>query len=162
VWMGSDGTNGQIFVAQTFVDTVPPTIQNVTATPNILWPPNHKMIPVVIQVSAADETDPAPVSHIVSVSCNEASAGAQDWVITGDLTLELRAERTGCNTDRIYTITVECEDESGNVSEAEATVIVPHDKAHCTHPGYKLSPFWKRAAHCKLIDRTHGKSHGSH
>ena len=52
-----------------------------------------------------------------------------DWLITGDLTLELRAERSGRSKEgRVYTITVQCADASGNSSTAEVTVTVPHDQ----------------------------------
>ena len=39
---------------------------------------------------------------------------APDWEITGDLTLDLRAERSGSGTGREYTITVQCTDGTGN------------------------------------------------
>jgi len=32
-----------------------PVIQSAVATPNLLWPPNHKMIPVTLAVAATDE-----------------------------------------------------------------------------------------------------------
>ena len=37
-----------------------------------------------------------------------------DWVQTGDLSVDLRAERSGKGTGRVYTITVECTDASDN------------------------------------------------
>ncbi len=128
VWMETDGAGAQINVTPGNPDITPPTISSVAATPDILWPPNHQMVPVSIQVSAADEEDAAPVSRIVSVACNEADYGDPDWILTGDLNLELRAERLGISTSRIYTITVECEDESGNASSSQVTVTVPHDR----------------------------------
>ena len=36
------------------VDTTPPTIASVAATPNTLWPPNHKMVAVNVAVSVSD------------------------------------------------------------------------------------------------------------
>jgi hypothetical protein len=45
--------------------------------------------------------------------------------ITGDLTLNLRAERSNKGTGRVYTITIECVDASGNVSTKTVTVTVP-------------------------------------
>ena len=41
----------------TVVDTTPPSISSVTATPDVLWPPNHKMVPVSVAVTAADACD---------------------------------------------------------------------------------------------------------
>ncbi len=42
--------------------------------------------------------------------------------------ISLRAERSGLDTDRIYTITYSAHDRSGNVSFASAQVVVPHDQ----------------------------------
>lgn len=116
----------------TVEDQEAPVITSVTANPNKLWPPNHKMVPVVLTVDATDNCD--SVCQIVLVESNEPVNGlsdgntAPDWVITGDLTVKLRAERSGKGNGRIYTITVECTDQSGNNSTDTATVTVPHDK----------------------------------
>ena len=65
---------------------------------------------------------------IISVSSNEPVDGDGDWVITGELTLGLRAERLGTGTGRTYTITVQCRDDSGNTSTKTIAVTVPHDQ----------------------------------
>lgn len=115
----------------TVEDHEAPIITSVTANPNKLWPPNHKMVPVVVAIDATDNCD--SVCQIISVESNEPVNGlgdgntAPDWVISGDLTLKLRAERSGTGSGRIYTITVECADSSGNSSTDTATVTVPHD-----------------------------------
>jgi hypothetical protein len=57
------------------------------------------------------------------VSSNEATAS--DWEVTGDLTLNLRAERLD-NNGRVYSITFECSDDSGNTSTAVTRVAVLH------------------------------------
>ena len=46
-------------------------------------------------------------------------------VITGDLTLKLRAERLNKGTGRIYTITIVCTDAAGNEATKTVTVSVP-------------------------------------
>jgi hypothetical protein len=75
---------------------------------------------VALQVSATDNCHVAR-SRIISVSSNEGTAS--DWNITGDLTVDLRAERAG-NSVRIYNITIECVDDSGNKSRAVARLTV--------------------------------------
>ncbi|MCI0478960.1 HYR domain-containing protein, partial [Candidatus Uhrbacteria bacterium] len=111
-------------------DTTAPEITVATATPNTLWPPNHKMVSIALTVEATDAVDPSPSIEIVSVSSNQPVNGtgdgdtAPDWVITGPLSLQLRAERAGDN-DRIYTITVSATDLYGNVSTATIEVRVP-------------------------------------
>ncbi|HEX7421166.1 MAG TPA: HYR domain-containing protein, partial [Thermoanaerobaculia bacterium] len=56
-------------------DTTPPTIVKITASSSNLWPPNHNLEPVTIHVIAIDLVDPAPVSHIISVSSNQPANG---------------------------------------------------------------------------------------
>jgi len=113
----------------TVVDTTPPTIVSITASPNNLWPPNHKMADVTLTVIATDLVDPAPTSHIVSVSSNQADNSngdgntTTDFIITGPLTLQLRAERDD-NSDRVYTITIATSDSTGNTASGTVTVTV--------------------------------------
>ena len=109
-------------------DTLPPTVSQISVTPSSLWPPNHRMVSVSVVVNAADNCDPSPVAHIAHVTSNEPqNPFTPDWEITGPLSVNLRAERSGSKGGRIYTIVVECEDGSGNVAYASVDVAVPHD-----------------------------------
>jgi hypothetical protein len=77
----------------TVEDTTPPTFISLTANPNVLGDPNHKMVPIDIAAVVSDLVDPSPVTKIISVSSNEPDDGpgdgnrSPDWQITGDLTL---------------------------------------------------------------------------
>jgi len=119
-------------------DTTPPVIASITANPNSLWPPNHKMVAVTVTVIASDLVDPHPTSHIISISSNEAINGngdgntSPDWEITGPLTANIRAERAG-GTDRVYTITVETRDASGNTAHGTVTVTVGQSRGRAVH-----------------------------
>ena len=119
----------------TVVDTLPPVITAVTPSQKILWPPNHKMIPVSISVTADDQCG-STTSRIVGVASdepvNEKGDGntAPDWLITGNLTLKLRAERSGRGDGRVYTITIETADHVGHKVTSTAEVRVPHDMGH--------------------------------
>jgi alpha-tubulin suppressor-like RCC1 family protein len=116
----------------TVEDEEAPVIISMSASPNELWPPNHKMVPVTVAVAATDNCDFA--CQIVLVESNESVNGlgdgntTPDWIKTGDLTVKLRAERSGTGNGRVYTITVSCTDQSENSSTDTATVAVPHDK----------------------------------
>jgi hypothetical protein len=111
-------------------DNEPPVIRNLTASPANLWPVTHKMVPVTITADVVDALDPAPTARIVAVSSSEPPNGlgdghtALDWEITGNLTLNLRAERSGLAGGRTYMITVEARDTAGNTSRAAVPVIV--------------------------------------
>ena len=108
----------------TVADATPPSIESAAATPSVLLPANRQLVPVSISVSASDACG-GPVScRITSVTGNE-PLGSDDWIITGDLTLKLRAERSNKRSSRIYTITVECTDASGNSTTRTVTVTVP-------------------------------------
>ena len=104
-----------------------PTISAATATPNVLWPANGKMIPVTIAVTVADDSDPAPVCEISDVTSNEPLTSS-DSSLTGPLELELRADRNGLGTGRIYSITVTCTNTAQLESRVVVTVVVPHDQ----------------------------------
>jgi hypothetical protein len=81
-----------------------------------------------------DNCDTSPTCTITGVSSNEPVNGlgdgdtAPDWVITGALTLQLRAERSGTGTGRVYTVQVSCVDDAGNVATATVGVSVVHDQ----------------------------------
>jgi serine protease len=129
----TDGNGGSASdsVVVTVRDETAPTIASVSATPNVLSTPNHEFVPVVVAVSATDGCSGGVRCRIVSVTSNESIAGlwggdvGPDWEITGDLTVNLRSERSPKGNGRVYTITVECTDSSGNASMSSVTVTVP-------------------------------------
>jgi hypothetical protein len=92
------------------------------------------MVPVNLRVEADDNCSVSSCK-IKSVTSNEPINGLgdgnteSDWDIIGDLSVNLRAERSGKGSGRIYTITVECQDGSGNKSTKAVSVTVPHDRS---------------------------------
>ena len=128
----------------TDTDTVDITVQDITAptlnvslSPNVLWPPNHKLVKVTASIDASDTCDVSPTVKLVSITSNEPDDGKGDGhkgtdiqgaeFGTDDREFLLRAERSGKVTDRIYTVTYEATDASGNVVVASAKVTVLHD-----------------------------------
>lgn len=110
-------------------DTTGPAITSASADPSILWPPNNKMRAVTVTVNAADAGAGLTGCSITSVSSNEGgSAHEPDVELTGALTMNLRAEREGKGSGRLYTAQISCQDAAGNTSTATASVIVPHDQ----------------------------------
>lgn len=127
------GNVGSDNVTVTVTDTTPPEI-NANATPNVLWPPNHKYVQIKINVTASDIADPAPRIKLVSVKSNEPDNGKgdgntiNDIIVVNNCTLSLRAERSGTGTGRTYTVTYQATDTSGNTATATVVVTVPHNK----------------------------------
>jgi hypothetical protein len=117
------------------VDTTPPVIHAAVASPERLWPPNHRLTPIVVSVDVRDACDANPTCRIVSVASSEPDDGPGDgnsdgdWEITGALTLNLRAERSGPAGGRVYTVTIDCADESGNRTSTQVLVTVPHSSS---------------------------------
>ena len=110
-----------------FPAVVPPTISEATATPKVLWPANGKLVPVSIDVTVNDDSDPHPVCQITGVTSNEPLAGS-DWILTGPLDLELRADRNGLGAGRTYSVEVTCTNTSQLAAGTVVTVSVPHDQ----------------------------------
>lgn len=135
----SDGTSQSACgFAVTVADRTPPSVLGVLPTLTELWPPNHRMVAVALAVTTADRCDTAPSCRVVSVASNEPAdahgdgATVPDWEITGPLSVNLRAERSGQGNGRTYTVGVECSDASGNVATGSATVVVPQSRAKST------------------------------
>lgn len=113
----------------TVEDTTGPDITDVSADPSELWAPNNKMRSVTVSVTATDAVDPNPSCVITGVSDNETDE-ADDWEQTGDLTVDLRAQRDGGGNGRTYTISVTCTDGEGNNSDGTVEVTVAHDQGN--------------------------------
>ena len=132
----SDGENSSSEDVLIIVeDTTPPEI-SVSLSPNVLWPPNHKMVDVQAAVTINDIGDPDPTWELVSITSSEPEQEPEKKHSpdimghepgTPDLEFQLRAERLGKGNGRVYTITYQAADSSGNTVLKEAVVIVPHD-----------------------------------
>lgn len=125
-------------------DTTPPEIVLFEPDPSKLWPPNHKFIYVVIMGIALDICD-IDLDINVSVEVIDAEGGdggaehepdyeIVDAVVDEDgiieILLSLRAERAGIGDGRIYRITAEVTDDSGNSSDDTIEAFVPHDRGN--------------------------------
>lgn len=137
-WTATDAAGNTSSCTQQVIvnDTEKPRITSVTATPNTLWSPNHKLEDVELTYEATDNC-PGLTYEVVSITSNESLNGTgdgnteADWAIIDGTHVKLRAERAGNGSGRIYTITVRVKDATGNFSEnSTVTVAVPHDQGH--------------------------------
>jgi hypothetical protein len=115
------------------LDVTPPSL-SLRATPDTLWPPNGKAIPITIAVSATDDYDALPQIRLQSIVANEPTASgdiSNAAIGTDDRQFSLAAVRAGASTSgRTYTVTYSAVDASGNTATAAIDVVVPHDQKH--------------------------------
>ena len=142
----SDGTkiSEPSNVEITVEDTTPPVIESFTVNPDTLWPPNHKMVPIEVTITATDNCDALPTVELTSITMDEEdetntydpnyddTSGdghtLDDIQVEADGIISLRAERSGTGDGRIYTVIYSATDASGNNATAQAIVTVPHNQ----------------------------------
>jgi hypothetical protein len=116
-------------------DNAPPVVE-LSVDPAVIWPPNHKMVDVHATVNV---TDCSPVTIVlVSVTSNEPDNDIGDGnhepdVMgvdegTEDYDFQVRAERAGPGSGRVYTVVYLVTDEQGLETWATAPIEVPHDQ----------------------------------
>jgi hypothetical protein len=134
-WTATDTAGNAASCTQTIKvnDVEAPVISGVSVTPNVLWPPNHKLVDVTVNYTAKDNCDPNPVCWLTATS-NEPDNGLGGGDTSGDIEIvdahhtRLRAERAGNGSGRIYTNTAHCKDLYLNEASTNVTCTVPHDQ----------------------------------
>jgi hypothetical protein len=113
------------------VDKTPPTVA-CSASPNVLWPPNNKLVPVNVSIMMNDALSGPAGFTLISVTSNEPDSGQGDiqGFVPGTASTDgqLRAQRLGSGTGRVYTFTFSGADRAGNTASCTTTVFVPHDR----------------------------------
>lgn len=115
---------GNAATSSVFVPVIPdstaPTVTSLAATPSDLWPPDNRLVPVTVSVTATDDVDSAPVCALRSIT--GFTGTTDDAVITGQFSATLRAV-----SGRTYDLNVQCADAAGNAVVATTHVVVPAD-----------------------------------
>ena len=139
-WTATDdsGNTGSAIQKVVIVDTTPPVI-TVALSPAVLWPPNHKLVPITASITVQDACDPKPTVKLVSITSSEPDNGVGDGDTTGDIqgavlqtddrAFLLRSERSGPGGGRVYIVTYKASDASGNTTTQQATVTVPKNQS---------------------------------
>ncbi len=134
--------------AQFKSDMTPPVISCV-ASPDRLWPPNHKMVDITVKVTLTDAGSGAAGFTLLSATSSEPDDAKessrkdeedddvgdgntvndiQGWILgTADVKGQFRAERAGGGNGRTYTLTYRGLDVAGNSATTSCKVFVPHD-----------------------------------
>jgi len=115
-------------------DTTPPSL-SFTLSPNLLWPPDHRMVPISANVQVSDACHASPAVALLAITSNEPDNGLGDGDQPDDVqgatygsddrAFLLRAERSGTGAGRVYTVTYRATDASGNARTATGRVQVP-------------------------------------
>lgn len=136
----SDGINPPVSssIAVTIIDTTPPRLSPV-ANQTHLWPPDHRMVRVLIQTNVSDNSG-LPVMLSALVTSNEPETGLGEWDIgpdwnivaidsvRGTIALDLRSERSERGNGRKYAVAITATDQAGNVASANTEILVPLDQ----------------------------------
>jgi hypothetical protein len=129
--LGNNGAaTGSANTGSVSIDATPPVV-TCTATPNTLWPPNNKLVDIATSVGISDTGSGPGGFSLSSATSNEPGADTdiQSFTLgTPDLNGQLRAQRNGSDTGRVYTLTYTGADVAGNTATCHATVTVPHDQ----------------------------------
>jgi len=106
-----------------------PDFTGVSASPNALWPPNHRMATVTINYTLNDNCDPAPACSL-SLSNNEGVGGhtSPAWIVLDAHHVDLHAERAGTGNGRVCTIAITCQDKLDLSSNTTTAMAVAHDQ----------------------------------
>jgi hypothetical protein len=119
-------------------DTTPPAM-TLAADPAVLWPPNHRLVPVHISLQAIDRCDPSATADLIAARSSDPDDAPGDGdgrttrdvagadVGTADTDLLLRAERSANGPGRNYELIYSASDASGNRASALSLVSVPHN-----------------------------------
>jgi hypothetical protein len=121
----------------TVIANRPPDCSNAAPSIDLIWPPNHKFVPVNILGVTDPDGDPIAIT-IDSIWQDEPVDTYGDGSFTpdgngvGTDTAEVRAERSGSKkvpgNGRVYHIGFTAEDGNGGSCSGEVLVGVPHDQ----------------------------------
>ena len=110
--------------------TKPTLIGMPTTAACSLWPPNHRLVTVANVSASAGVSGLLPGSFQVTGTSSEANGPFGPNVVINGGTVQLRAERNGDGSGRIYTITATALNEAGATTTATSTCVVAHDQGN--------------------------------
>ena len=110
-----------------------PDCSGAAASAGVIWPPDHKMVSETI-VGVTDPFSLSLVIVVTSIMQDESVAAigsgntSPDGAGIGTSTAQIRAERAGPGTGRIYFISFSATNTQGAQCTGTVNVFVPHDQ----------------------------------
>lgn len=127
VTFGATDNAGNVELPKTLTINIDKTAPDadISVTPDLLWPPNHKMMDVLVYGGATDGA--SGVTSVVFTVTDE--YGTVQPAVSGfNTTIPLEAWREGTDRDgRHYTITAVITDKAGNTTTVSSEAVCPHD-----------------------------------
>lgn len=111
----------------------PPCCKHAYASPDELWPPNHKLVDIAIMNVTDPDGDPVTIT-VTGIYQDEPTNGlgdgdtSPDGFGVGTASARVRRERSGTADGRVYHIAFKADDGMGGVCSGEVSVSVPHDQ----------------------------------
>lgn len=117
----------------------PPDCSKAQPSVAILWPPNHKLVPISVAGISDPDGDTVTLT-VTKITQDEAVNGlgdgdtSPDGFGVGTPQAQVRAERSGTGNGRVYAITFKADDGKGGTCNATVNVGVPHDQGKGSVP----------------------------
>jgi len=108
------------------IDKTEPVISGMPVPNCSIWPPNKQLVQIAAVLAADADSAIAPGSLSLSVTSNEAIDDSDIVIMDG--VVQVRADREGKGTGRIYTVTAKASDIAGNSTTVTGSCTVPHDQ----------------------------------
>jgi hypothetical protein len=121
----------------------PPDCSTAVASISEIWPPRHGWVDIEILDVNDPDGDPVTIT-ITGIAQDEPVVGygsgntCPDGMGVGTSVASIRSERSGQGNGRIYEISFEADDGTGNSCTGSVNVCVPHDQGQgreCIHDG---------------------------
>lgn len=129
----------QVVIALEQSTNQPPSCAQAVGRPNKLWPPNHKLVPITVQGITDPDGDPLILS-ITKITQDEPVNGlgdgdtSPDGFGVGTSQAQIRSERSGKGSGRMYAITFTAIDGKDGECTGIVHVGVPHDQGKGANP----------------------------
>ena len=114
-----------------------PTLNCAQARPSVssLWPPDHRLVPVIVQGITSSDGSPVTV-RIDGILQSEPTEGTGDGDTCpdgqgiGTSTAQIRSERSGDGSGRVYSLRFTAQTDSGGSCQGSVNVCVQHSRVH--------------------------------
>jgi von Willebrand factor A domain-containing protein 7 len=129
--------NFAVLESPVMTSTSAPTLNCAQARSNVssLWPPDHRLVPVTVQGITSSDGSPVTV-RFDEILQSEPTEGLGDGDTCpdgegiGTATAQIRSERSGDGSGRVYTLRFTARTDSGGSCQGSVNLCVQHSRVH--------------------------------